>query len=308
MAVATAAAVRVEAVVVAVMVAVMQEAVTAVERLDEANTVVAMVAVAKVVEVAGVVQEWAAGRGGRTSPGRPSWWCGTCSSSPCRLGSSAGARPTWSWTWPCRRHPSRRVQPPKLRPCGRAPPAQQSVCGGRIKGTLLEIQSLYTKLQHGETDQEHTRRHSLRGCRTADCCWVRPRPPARATSCGASTAAGTCQARGRSPPSRCSSTRRQTPRSDGTARLLSPVARPAACACTRTGRAGTTGSSGPGARSSSSSSCLRAALRPGCRYERSTPAETRCGSTGGRCAASTRAPMHSLPTYCLLAACSLCTG
>ena len=63
MAVATAAAVRVEAVVVAVMVAVMQEAVTAVERLEEANTVVAIVAVAKVVEVAGVVQE--AGCGGR---------------------------------------------------------------------------------------------------------------------------------------------------------------------------------------------------------------------------------------------------
>ena len=64
MAVATAAAVRVEAVVVAVMVAVVQEAATAVkERMEEAEAVVAMVAVAKVVEVAGVVQEAGCGAG-----------------------------------------------------------------------------------------------------------------------------------------------------------------------------------------------------------------------------------------------------
>ena len=160
---------------------------------------------------------------------------------------------------------------------------------GRIKGTFA-VRGSFRRgwLSGGRADRSGrhpicTLRRLRWCCRTADCCWVRPQPAACATSCGATTADGTCQARGWSPRSGCSSTRKQTPRFDATLELLSsPVARPAACACTPTARAGTTVSSGPEARPSSSSSCLRAVMQPGCRCERSTPAETRCGSTGGR--------------------------
>ena len=62
--VAVATAAKVEVTMELVMVAVVQEAVAAVERVEEAKAM---------VEVAGVVQEWVAVLGGRTSPGRPSW-------------------------------------------------------------------------------------------------------------------------------------------------------------------------------------------------------------------------------------------